>query len=180
MVVKTRASKPGASGLWSGEVGTVLDYISRFFRLLGQQPSEPQHLSSASQRFLTLCRAARGPTPFAGQQRKHSSLCRPEEKQANRRLPRRGHSVGCDSFIWSDSYVFWIRTREFTHKSLHGPWLWQSPLYLLLGFHTARRQNCEMFGFPHLIHCWDTPLATPADFRALLGGCRSQVSSTVE
>lgn len=28
----------------------------------------------------------------------------------------------------------------------------------------ASTQKTEIFGFPQLIHCWDTPLPTPADF----------------
>lgn len=40
-------------------------------------------------------------------------------------------------FIW-----FCLRTREFSHKRTHGLQLWQSPVYLLLCFHTKNRDIC--------------------------------------
>lgn len=139
--IKTRASNPTALGLllWANhsEVGIQWAYITpRYFS--GYFENSPLKFGICS--LLPV-------SSFLGPQ----AICRPTVVA---QLPLWAwgpqHTLSFPYLIWFlclfVCLFVLIRTREFNHERIHGLQLWQSPLYLLLCFHTDRK--VKYLGFP--------------------------------
>lgn len=108
-------------------------------------------------------RAARDPTPFVDQRYKRRSLCEPEEKQTTARLSRRGHSTPCVLPIYLIRFLRFLN-QDKRILSQMDTWCAAVAKSFIPALTLPHSQKTGIFGFPHLILLWDTPLSTPADF----------------